>query len=360
MSIAWNDRFLQFFADSKMFPNNSLNVSFLFGFNETAPVRVRVPDRFRGTFAMVTFVLGFIFNGTLLLVFARNRSLRTPFNVYIMNLLIGNMVCIILGFPFMALYLYAGFLEMWLVGDFACTVYLYGQILVAACVFGCHVLIAINRMGSSLPVSYRSGTPFGQPSSCARECGYVHAYIMPGLIIDTVSYRRLINPYWCITNIPKQPVYFAVGQILLFDVPELVILSALPIIGLARVARWRKKQLRRLAPQRSVPIPLTSLVGSGSVATPSVAPSAVAHPTTGTRQRSRGLQVLALLTLSVLICWTPNVVYYTMLNFVRLRTSFAFITAQMILLSFQMIFDPLLFLLALKPLRDGLRRFWQS
>ena len=70
---------------------------------------------------------------------------------------------------------------------------------------------------------------------------------------------------------------------------------------------------------------------------------------------SHGFFVLALLTISVMICWTPNNVYYT-ISFIYVIDNPIFYDLQTILFILQTAIDPIIFTLALKNVRDGLYR----
>lgn len=68
-------------------------------------------------------ILSILFNGSLMLVFITDRDLRTPFNVYMMNLLTANFLCSAVQNPLEIINsIYPTF---WL-GPQVCTLYQYG------------------------------------------------------------------------------------------------------------------------------------------------------------------------------------------------------------------------------------------
>ncbi|OWA55597.1 hypothetical protein BV898_19984 [Hypsibius exemplaris] len=100
--------------------------------------------------SLVIYVLGLLFNGTLLLVFAKNPTLRTPFNVYIINLFLGNLGIILFQFPLTVCHIASGLPGRlkWLHNDHTCSLFLWANQVMPACVTGCHELIALTRLWS--------------------------------------------------------------------------------------------------------------------------------------------------------------------------------------------------------------------
>ncbi|OQV23347.1 hypothetical protein BV898_02794 [Hypsibius exemplaris] len=310
--------------------------------NRSSPVDTQPESQFQQIFTIASYVVALLGNGFLLLVFAKDRQLLTPFNVFIINLLVGNVLLVVIEFPLMVLTLYSGQFENWLATDLACTVWLYGYMVVLAGIVGSHTLIALSRVWAVLfPINYR--TRHTIPVAllmCLASWLYIHILGGSGLLVDTLLYRRLIRPYRCQVNFGKQAAYFKAAKLVLFSLPELVMFVSFLIIGCNHLARWLKRRRqrsdRRILPQRLT----TARRGAG-----------VSH------NRSKGLLVLALLTVSVAICWTPNILFFTIKTFVPLPASEAFRVTQHVLVSCQMVLDPLLFVLGLRSLRNGVKKF---
>ena len=74
--------------------------------------------------SLVVFVVSLLGNMMLLLIFVKDSSLRTPFNVYIINLLIANLACILVQYP---MDIITNLFNAWLLGNTACTLYLYAN-----------------------------------------------------------------------------------------------------------------------------------------------------------------------------------------------------------------------------------------
>ena len=75
-------------------------------------------------FSLLVFLAAFFGNGLLLLVFIKERQLRTPFNVYIINLLFANFVLVLIQYP---MDIVTNLYNAWLLGHRACQLYLYAN-----------------------------------------------------------------------------------------------------------------------------------------------------------------------------------------------------------------------------------------
>lgn len=102
---------------------------------------------------LLTFVFGTLTNGLLLLQFLKDANLHTAFNVYLINLLVANLACLLIQYPLQMLSdLYRG----WYLTDAACSAYSYGNFVLQAAIKNAHGLIALNRIWAVLhPISYR-------------------------------------------------------------------------------------------------------------------------------------------------------------------------------------------------------------
>ncbi|OQV12754.1 hypothetical protein BV898_12984 [Hypsibius exemplaris] len=296
--------------------------------------------------SIVIYVLGLLFNGTFLLVFAKNPTLRTPFNVYIINLFLGNLGIILFQFPLTVYHIATGLpgRPKWLYNNHICSLFLWANQVMPACVTACHELIAITRIWAVLfPVHFRSHHSARLAIGLSVALWVVvSGFCLIGLAVDAVLFRKLVVPYVCVFNVKAMPIFWGVAQFLCFVLPEVVVVGSLPIIGVARLSRWQKRR-RRIAH------------GSSSGPTVSVVPRSVSQ------QSQSALPVLVALTVSVVACWTPNLVY-TAMTVMRpaVRPTGAFWKAELIMFTIQIILDPILFLMALRTLRDGVRSLLSS
>ncbi|OQV21964.1 hypothetical protein BV898_04175 [Hypsibius exemplaris] len=199
--------------------------------------------------SIVIYFLGVLFNGTVLAVFAKNPALRTPFNVYVINLFLGNLGTIAFQLPFTIVHLATGLPERprWLYNDSVCNLFIWASQGMVSCPTGCHKLIAISRLWAVLfPIHFRT-----HHSLWTAVCLCVVAWVaigvfgLIGMAVDAVLYRKSIVPYVCIFNVKAMPVFCAIALFLFVVLPEAVVVASLPIIGVVKLSRGRKQQHRR-------------------------------------------------------------------------------------------------------------------
>jgi hypothetical protein len=319
-------------------------------------------------FSLITLVLGFFGNGSLLIAFAKDPSLRTPFSIYLINLLIANLICIILEYPLdIVANLYSG----WFLGEKACTAYLYGSFVIQAAVFNAHQLIALNRMWAAVhPISYRTRHSVRTAVLlCLVMWVYVHLAIVPEWIEDAINSRLPVESHGCLLNKAAQPVSGLTTQLLIYDLPLAVMLMAFPVIYFSRVIRRRSMRRNNAIvptvasqshevskPGSTMRSRVGALAGAqqqGASGSNAVAPASNTIAPVKKVKTSHGYLVLALLTISVSICWTPSLVFYTVLTFIDIFDPTYYIVVT-ILFSCQTMLDPLLFTMALPSLRESL------
>ncbi|OQV23104.1 hypothetical protein BV898_03149 [Hypsibius exemplaris] len=405
--------------DENLFQNTSLN-----NFNNTSQTSpLKATWTVTSVLSLVTFIFGILSNGILLLLFAKDRTLLTPFNVYLINLLIANLSCVLTQYPFdIVNNLYA---FQWYLGERVCTLYLYGSFVLNSAIFNAHQLIAINRVWAVVhPLSYRD---YHSTKTALTMCGamwiYIHLFVAPGWALDALFHRLPVNDHGCALNTEALHSWNLAVQILCFYWPQLLMILALPIIYLGKRMHRRRVHQRFVAPtilvtpvemadmtlslrseafQRSsrspkdsryscLEPPSTSYLSSSedehcsnarrvSVVTCLDADSFskrsqeldnnLKNPGTddrsfklkeetmttthAVRRRTHGNALLALLTLTVTVCWTPIDVYYALTLFIPGYDVPVYYQVASVLFSLQTILDPIMFTLALSNLRRSL------
>ncbi|OWA55100.1 hypothetical protein BV898_19484 [Hypsibius exemplaris] len=83
------------FVAPKRLTNNKSTINATFKLNLSTAIRLNEDAKLLrlplvSVLSVVIYILGLLLNGSILFVFAKNRALRTPFNVYIINLLRGT------------------------------------------------------------------------------------------------------------------------------------------------------------------------------------------------------------------------------------------------------------------------------
>lgn len=193
-------------------------------------------------------VAGIITNGPVLLVIVKNHStLLTPFNIYLVNLLIGNLLNLFLFFPLNVIHLAYG--DHWWLGFSACTLYLYGLLVLNASMGHCHLLITVNRLWAvSFPISYRNRHRKSVAILiCLAMWVYLHVTLLPGVIMDAVYYRLPVETSGCSFNAEatnSQSHWVAFVQIQGYDLPIVFIAVSYVWIAYRRVKRLLDKSKR--------------------------------------------------------------------------------------------------------------------
>jgi 7 transmembrane receptor (rhodopsin family) len=369
---------------------NSENYTFLNVSNITiGNVTLTATWSVMSAFSLLICICGAIGNGTLLFLFVKDHTLRTPFNIYLINLLIANMSCIVIQYQIdIIINLYS---FTWFMGESACTLYLYACTILEGIIPNAHQLIAINRIWAVVhPISYRSHHSVRTATIlCVGMSVFVHLVVGPILLADTLYYRLPIETNGCLFNAVAQPVSNVASSLLIFDWPEVLILLAFPIIYFTRKLRQKaakranivapsnmssvthfREQCTGLSNERSrikektmnvdICDALTASGSNNARASDPVPTQAVkrVHLMAGSQKKkskSHGNLVLGLLALSVTICWTPDTVYYIIITFIDMDAPIYYQVAT-ILFSCQTMLDPILFMVALKSLRQSFRR----
>ncbi|OQV17857.1 hypothetical protein BV898_07988 [Hypsibius exemplaris] len=293
-------------------------------------------------FQLVATLSGFVSNTLVFVAFAVNRSLWTPFNVYVINLVFANWTLIVTEFPMDVISgLYSG---QWPLGEVACTYYILTSWYLQPVVFYSHQLIAINRIWAiSFPLSYRrihsTRTAVGL---CGAMWCCVLVFLAPGLVRDTLYFRIPLseNHTLCDLNQDVQWSWAVAIQIMFYIWPQIFMVLALVVIFCVQKKRqqardaWRSNFIR---PARSQEV---QNQGQGTNI----------HPGNRVSKENQGNIVLLLLTISVTICWTPNNIYY-MWQFIKRHDNQNFYTATTILFAIQASLDPIIFSCSVRGLR---------
>ncbi|OQV22576.1 hypothetical protein BV898_03402 [Hypsibius exemplaris] len=345
---------------------------------------------------LVTTLSGILGNGMLLYVFARERSLITPFNVYLINLLLLNFVSVLIQYPMDFIsYLYDG---AWLLGELACDAYLYAAwplqtIVGTGYEFACDV--AVNRVWAMVhPISYRNKHSIKTALlACAAVWIGIHAIFSPMVIHDRLYYRPPVKTAGCSVVTDKQIGYCAVLEYFIWQ-GQLIMTIAVPIIFFARrshrrsrygnrmaaavaplqpaiidvrdmQAREEKLQAIQGAPMAGNPSP--NGLASGSIEVVSIPHQADTSNNNATdmaagkqkqgRGSSKGLLLLVLLTISANICWSPSNFYFTWILYQPIDNP-VFYFVQYTLFAVQTTIDSIMITLAFPNLRAALKRFW--
>ncbi|XP_055341967.1 5-hydroxytryptamine receptor 1B-like [Paramacrobiotus metropolitanus] len=299
-------------------------------------------------FAIWTIAAPFIAlltNSAAIILMVCNEKLRTPFNVYIMALMLSNIAYVtIAGILSLtnARYIY----QNWTLGVALCTVRIYTDYAVSAVTVHLHLLVSLSRAWALFgPMSYRSHhTRRLAVMFCVGMVLYVHILLLPGIILDAVYYRLPVEN-GCWVNNSRQMVWSTFTTVVVFDIPKLFIPVCYPVL------LWKTLQRRKIGAT------LRGQMNDRAPTAPSPSTASNARADNMVRRESaasRPFIVLTLFTVGIVVCWIPGLVLYLLVNFISRKDISMFYTVSAILYSLQAILDPVFFCLSVKDLRSRL------
>ncbi|XP_055345041.1 proteinase-activated receptor 3-like [Paramacrobiotus metropolitanus] len=276
----------------------------------------------------------------LLAVFLAKRMLQTPFNIYLINLLVANLL-------YLALSSFHGVIQWikanWWGGFWLCNIYKYGIITPSACMIWTEVLITANRVWAvTFPHSYRFlHTRRLAVGTCVAMWMVVHVVCVPFLVMDAWWYSLPGEINGCHINVDPQAVYSQVIEISMADLPIILIMVTYPYLLWKTIMRKRPNNLKSIKPKtREYTFP-TSLPASGNWRTFS-------------DENRTSFIVLTWLTISVVVCLTPMTLVMLAGRFVNHDVPVAFYRAAIWLQELQATADGVIIFVIVKDLRDAM------
>lgn len=272
--------------------------------------------------SLFSLVIGATLNLAVLSAFARYSSLRNSFGVYLINILVIDLTIAVIYSP---LTLLEQYFPTWTFGYPACVFRWYLAWVFENIIIIAHLLIVLNRVWAvTFPFSYRTrhNTKLAL-LLCASSWAILNILYIPTAIATTVIVPAAVGNFTvqqCTLDTTAIGAWSPVSQLLLHDIPVLIVILSYPLVCYRSFFADRKP---RIAPEagtyRSTRIqrrdtPLVS--GEGPTVDPEN-PSAKAKDKRVRLcgriiQGSRtGFVTLTLMTLSVVVCLTPNEVYWT-------------------------------------------------
>ncbi|XP_055335712.1 5-hydroxytryptamine receptor 1B-like [Paramacrobiotus metropolitanus] len=294
---------------------------------------------------VVFVILVAITNGFVMVLFTRHENLRTPFMTYIIFLLGSNILAnSVIMSPVDALKHAGGYFWM---GSSVCTYYLYGSIVVTSVTSYSHLLITLNRVWAIVfPISYREyHTRRMSVIICVVTVFILHFVALPLVLVDHWLYRIDEAVRGCNLN-PDVGVTRIWGIVLsfpLFVCPLVCIQAAYPFIV------YKRKQATKLA------VHMTARTGDASS---EIATNQRFLPRKHGAASSRGFVALTFMTASILLCWTPPVVYWTLVGFSGLEINTLLLDKLgWFMYQVQALVDPVLFTICLTDLRKTAKTY---
>lgn len=177
------------------------------------------------TFLFVNILL----NSFVLCHFLRYKHLRTPFAMYLMNLLFTNLAMTFLQTP---IKIVANLYSSWtILNPATCTLNLYGGGVIGGGMMTSHMLITANRIWAiTWPISYkvRHTKRVALLAVVSMWC-YIHILKLPQLILDGHFYRFALSE-GCVLNRDQLRGLIRAVNLLIYDASYVFILGAYPFI----------------------------------------------------------------------------------------------------------------------------------
>ncbi|GAV08658.1 hypothetical protein RvY_18320 [Ramazzottius varieornatus] len=325
---------------------------------------------FTPSFTLFIQLSAFVNNGAMVVVFARNAALITPFTVYLFNLFASNFIVSIF---FYSIELINELYSAWWLGYAMCTMFQYTSWVLTGSMCIAHGTIALNRLWAvSFPVSYRRyHKKRFAVAVIATLWISLHIIVIPGLVLDAVWYRPPMETNGCNINTDAPQAWLWFAQLVIMDTPVVIVVAVYPIICYKTIQRNRARvrpagatgtkmaSRRQRAPSTVSPSVRSDLEASVSVRAggeKQIEHRMLCCRLPGVRRgNGHGFLALTLMTSTVLLCYSPASVYFTLYICFNIDVPGMF-SKVMILYELAAVLDPIWFMLSLSSLRAAFRR----
>ncbi|XP_055348563.1 melatonin receptor type 1B-B-like [Paramacrobiotus metropolitanus] len=293
-------------------------------------------------------VIQTLLNSAMIIAFIVRRELRTSFTIYLMFLFCANIIYALGEYPLEVLR--QGFPGRWFLSHAACSFYIYQVWVFCPVAMHMHVLITLNRLWAiSFPVSYKNiHSEKVAVLMCAGMIVYVHLVCLPLVVLDLLYYHLPEERAGCLLNTVAQSTYTTVVAIVSTDVPIVVVVGAYPFLWYKHLKR---KKIGTAKPSR---MEITHAAGAATGVVSVIETKSAFKRIEASS--SRPFVVLTLLTVSVLVCWTPDQTSWTIACFTAVNDSPGLRYTTSVLFTLQAALDPILFALSLRTFRKMLSR----
>ncbi|GAV09555.1 hypothetical protein RvY_19068 [Ramazzottius varieornatus] len=294
---------------------------------------VSVSSMVIGALAGMIAAFTLILNSTILIVFAIDSHIRTPFNIYILNLTFQDWTIAAFSMTgFVALAVSPG----WPWGWAYCGVFLYLDWATSACGLYSVALISLDRLWALFwPIHYRQRRNGARTSAliCLGTWTYIQVVIAPCIAMDRFLYG-FRDPRICAANQNAQPMYNSILGFSMYMIPLMIVFFS--YTGITIKLRKRKKPKAKVSPlDLEAPRTVGTDTGPSSHTHNHSTSSDLHHdqkakdkkarkaspvPTAATtrskeekemkKREQRLFRSLLTLSLVGLICWSPGIFYY--------------------------------------------------
>ncbi|OQV17056.1 hypothetical protein BV898_08775 [Hypsibius exemplaris] len=303
-----------------------------------------------------------VLNGILVTAIACRAELHTAFNLYIVNIAVTDICAGLTNMPGTIL---NGYHNRWPYNPLSCTILLaYGGTVFGAVNRYAHVLVTVNRFWAvTLPISYRQRHTKGVALALiAVTWIVVHVLCLPVIIRGRINVSPLDPNCWIDRS--QQRFYSFVEELLCFTVPEVVIILMYAVILVKLFQREKQKHVKVTSHGMHVMVMQVPALAPESDTVKDHGSAAVAAGRSGgdrtpSSRRSKE-RVLAYLVIELLLCWTPNNVFYLLVaSWAPFYWNTTFFAVQYFGQFLHSWVSPILCYLAMDGLRNGINRMFQ-
>ncbi|XP_055340346.1 D(1) dopamine receptor-like [Paramacrobiotus metropolitanus] len=293
---------------------------------------------------VVTAVIGGLLNTSVFISLAVSRVISVPFTIYLLNLLIANFLetaCAKLVNALLVVCLPCRTHAL-------CDLYLFSNYLAMAGMINTHLLISFNRLWAvTFPHSYRiHHSRKIAICICVAMWFYILSTVLPQLIRDSIYFRIPFSRHGrCMLNNDAQPILYFVTLMVVYIIPEVVILLTFPVI-------WRKRKRYKKVVQLNLS---AQQVNTKEIENTGTRITALSRSPESSKSQRKSMQVLVILMVSMIICWTPVMGATVATCFVDFKNRIYF-GVTTFLFALEAITDPILFGVIFS--REAFRDMW--
>ncbi|XP_055332282.1 histamine H1 receptor-like [Paramacrobiotus metropolitanus] len=288
-------------------------------------------------------VAALLFNGGLLILFIVNRNLHTPFSVYLFNLILMTFIYIATQGPINILY---SLYSKWWMGDALCTFLFYTIFPSSVATVHAHLLITVNRLWAiTRPVSYKK---YHNTAVAIRLCicMFLYCHVLPlyGVVMDGLYYKIPTSTGQCLINMSALWAWATATELLNYNFPIIFMVGCNAFLLYRRKKRFNAR--------------ITTTTANTNTKTMSSHPenNSSNMPTMDMKkppkEPKRTLVLLVCLTLSVVICWTPGVSFFTIQLVFNVELPYVWLQIGAMMFSAQSVVDPIVLALSFKDVRE--------
>ncbi|OWA52102.1 hypothetical protein BV898_16564 [Hypsibius exemplaris] len=326
-------------------------------------------------FTIFTLIATLITNGLIVAVYATRQHLRTPFNAYIVNIAATEILLALAAMPGKLVLSFTGY---WPYSALLCSAFTVSQQIFSSGLRYAHFLVTVNRVWAvTYPLRYRTvHTKRVASRIIAVTWVFIVGLNAPPSVLGRWSKGSNSVDRECHNDYRGYLIELALAtEIVGFDIPVVMIVLCYPFV-LYKLHQIRWKRPNTVLPHHHHPLPMVSVIGAemlplgmrrsstkicvniaavqedGTCPGQAATTSTIANQQGGSRQISRSHdRVLGYFVVGVIVCWTPNLLFYMLVNIIANYKNPTFHVVQTFMLFTYSWVNPVLCYVAMRQLR---------